>query len=168
MDETASRRKAWEDYFLPRAESGDPAAQLEVGIAFGTGKYLPKDLLQSEKLLRKASERVGEKALFMWMKILVTSRDPSAHDLFAEKDEWKLGAIYYMYGYYLASEFRVKEAMPILRTGMIKGNIFSEIHYYRNKYKWPLRAVFIPRLIILSAKVFAISLDNKDDERILH
>ncbi|MER9216760.1 hypothetical protein NKI54_33075 [Mesorhizobium sp. M0663] len=46
MDEVAEEREKWKAYFLPKAESGDPDAQLAVGTDFANGKCLSKDLGQ--------------------------------------------------------------------------------------------------------------------------
>ncbi|MGX9117923.1 hypothetical protein ACWTU6_14750 [Mesorhizobium sp. BHbsci] len=167
MDDFADKQEKWKDYFLPRAESGDPDAQLAVGLDFAAGRYLPKDLGQSEFWLRKASEKLGERPLFQWMKILVLARDPLVHTLFAEKNDWRLGAIYYLYGFYLASEGRTNEAKTILEKGMNKGSLFSEALYYRYKYAWPVRIIMFPRIIITAIKSFFVARANKDDDRVL-
>ncbi|GLS38610.1 hypothetical protein GCM10010869_42050 [Mesorhizobium tianshanense] len=75
MDDFADKQEKWKDYFLPRAKGGDPDAQRAVGLEFSAGRYLPKDLDQSEFWLRKSSEKLGERSLFQWMKILVLARD---------------------------------------------------------------------------------------------
>ncbi|MER9546989.1 hypothetical protein NKI72_34240 [Mesorhizobium sp. M0437] len=78
--------------------------------------------------------------LFLWMKILVRARDPRVHALFAEKNEWTLAAIYYLYGFQLVSEGKIEEARVNFEKGMNKGSLFAEGHYYKYKYRWPMLA----------------------------
>ncbi|RWL19347.1 MAG: hypothetical protein EOR57_14845 [Mesorhizobium sp.] len=167
MDDFADKQEKWKDYFLPRAESGDPDAQRAVGLEFSAGRYLPKDLGQSEFWLRKASEKLGERPLFQWMKILVRERDPRVDALFAEKSDWSLAAIYYLYGFYLASEGKIKDAETVCERGMNKGNLFAEALYYRYKYRWPMKVIVIPRIINTAIKSFLVAQANKDDDRVL-
>lgn len=167
MESVSEKQREWKEYFLPRAEGGYPDAQINVAAAFAIGKYLPKDLTQSEFWFRKASETIGERALFPWMKVLVRARDPRIHALFSEKDEWNLGAIYYLYGFHLASEARIAEARAAFKKGMDKGSLFSEGHFYKYKYSWPFGFLCIPHLFIVVAKIGLTAWKNKDDERVL-
>src|SRR5690242_2891821 len=116
-------RERWREYFLPRAEEGDPKAQIAVGIGYAVGKMVPNNLEESERWLRLAAERCPDIAFFHLLRILSSEENARISDVFYEKDSWNLGANDLVYARYLIRHGKRDEGIALMKTGKEKGSI---------------------------------------------
>ncbi|AMX93296.1 sel1 repeat family protein [Mesorhizobium sp. M7A.F.Ca.US.014.04.1.1] len=168
MDQvTAEERQRWIEYFIPLAEQGDPDAQLAVGIGYANGVMVEKDLMLAELWLRRAEEKKGEEATFVLIKTFSREESPKTLDIFAEKAEWELGAIYLICGRYLMRNGDVKRGRLLLKKGWEKGNIIAGISFISSGYGKPWRFFLLPVVLPLLIESVIVKAKDQADERIL-
>lgn len=165
-DSFEQKGQKWREYFIPRAELGDPDAQMAVGIGYANGEMVPKDLTKAEFWLRLSAERLGENAFFTLLKIFSREESLKTNKIFAEKEEWELGAIYLIYGRYLIRNGQRDFGRSILRIGWEKGNIISGISFIATNPYFIYKMILSPIAFFLALKATLIRLKNKDDIRI--
>lgn len=166
-EDITEEQQRWFEYFMPRAERGDAQAQLAVGIGYANGKMVPKDLQKAELWLRLAANKMGERAVFHLMKILSREQSPRTKEVFEEKAEWNLGAIYLIYGRFVLRSGDTKLGRLYLKKGWEKGSIIAGISFFASKYRKPWKIVTLPIVLPLIVKAAIIKVRNKDDPRVL-
>lgn len=162
-----SKDQRWVGYYLPLAESGDPKAQIAVGWEYHRGKIFEKSILEAEKWFRKAEKTVGEIGIFQLMKMLHIENDRRMEDVFREKDDWSLGAIYMVYGCDLIDRGNLADGLQMLSVAERKGNIYARTRADQVRYRGFARLLAYPSVIATFFRWLKIKLKNPDDERAL-
>src|SRR5688572_17257175 len=128
MADTASE---WIAYFMPRAEAGEPDAQVAVGLAYAAGKYLSKDSEEAEKWFRRAAQSLGDECYFHLIKTLIIDESPRVMEVFSEKDEWGHPSIYLLVGEHLLRTGDRQKGLDILKLGAKRGSLSSRISHLK-------------------------------------
>ncbi|WP_206526103.1 hypothetical protein, partial [Mesorhizobium sp. M7A.F.Ca.MR.148.00.0.0] len=128
---------------------------------------IPKDLEKSEFWIRIAERKIGEKATFQLIKILSREESSRTVDVFNEKTEWDLGAIYLIYGRFLMRNGKVSLGRINLRKAWRKGSMIAGISYISSRFKAPWRIVVLPIVLPMVFRAALIRMRNENDDRII-
>lgn len=162
-----AKNKQWIDYYLPLAESGDPKAQIAVGWEYARGKIFKKDVETAEKWFRAAQQKSDELAIFNIMKLLYIENDNRLEAVFHEREHWKLGAIYMIYGRAKIRWGDKTNGISMLRIAKAKGNLRAAINLMHLENSIARRILSFPTIAKMALDFYRARVRDPNDERAL-
>ena len=162
-------RDAWLSHFMPRAEAGDPRAQIQVGWQYATGVFLEKDLDRALHWFREAEKSVDELAVFNIIRMFAIADDPRAEAVFHERKVWSLGAIYVAYANHRwRMDGHARAAIPLFQAGGEKGSLAGWAMYRKLKYPGLIhRLLFLPYELPKLIRLAWIQVGDREDIRVV-
>lgn len=162
----SEENKEWLDYWVPKAEAGDPKAQIALGWEHQKGELFTKDIDAAKHWFMAAEDKCPELGYFNLMKMMFIEDDHRIDELFHLR-EWHMGAMYYIYGWYRTQKGADHSELADLFTlGSKRGHLPSQIRLHQiGKSVWnriwelPYEAKLIRRFLVIWWR-------NRDDGRV--
>jgi hypothetical protein len=163
----SEENKEWLDYWVPKAEAGDPEAQIALGWEYQKGELLAKDIDAAKRWFMAAENECPELGYFNLMKMMSIEDHHSIDEIF-RISEWRMGAIYYIYGWYRAQKGADNAELADLFTlGSKRGHLPSQIRMHQigrsvwsRLWGFPYEAKLIGRALVIWWR-------NRDDVRVV-
>ncbi len=167
MMELSKEDREWLDHWVPKAEAGDTEAQIALGWEYAKGDLLAKDIKAAERWFMAAEQKSPELGYFNLMKLMFIEDDRRIDDLF-HLHEWKMGAIYYIYGWYRTQRGADhSEIAELFTLGSKRGHLPSQIRLHQiGKSVWS-RLCGVPYEAKLIGRAVAIWWRNREDVRVV-